>query len=197
MKIISAEFITGALSPKQFPLQKFPEFAFAGKSNVGKSSLINCLLNRKKLVRTSQTPGKTQMINFFLINDRLIFSDLPGYGYAKVPESVRKNWKEIIESYFLRRKNLKGVVFLIDIRRGMADLDQDLRIWLEASAIDYILVATKSDKLSRSEKNRRLQTLQEIYLKGQEAIAFSSNSGEGRKELWKWISSRMEQRSEL
>ena len=105
MKIITADFITSAISPKQFPSGKFPEFAFVGKSNVGKSTLINCLLNRKKLVHTSQTPGKTQMINFFLVNGDLIFADLPGYGYAKVPESVRKSWKKLIENYLLKRKN--------------------------------------------------------------------------------------------
>ncbi len=192
MKIITADFITGAVSPKQFPPEKSPEFAFAGKSNVGKSSLINSLLNRKKLVRTSQTPGKTQMINFFAVNSDLVFADLPGYGYAKVPESIRKNWRKLIESYLLKRKKLKGVIFLIDIRRGISDLDKDLQEWLESGGIDYVLVATKSDKLTRSEKKRQLKELKEFSSKGGEIIPYSSKSAEGRQEVWKWIQARAE-----
>ena len=115
MKITSAEFLTGAVSYKQYPDSAYPELAFAGRSNVGKSSLINSLLNRKKLVKTSQTPGKTQEINFFKINNDFIFADLPGYGFAKVPQSVQKRWKKMIEDYLLRRETLLAVIFIIDL----------------------------------------------------------------------------------
>ena len=130
MKVISAEFVTSAVSINKCPKILLPEFAFAGKSNVGKSSLINCLVNRKKLVKTSATPGKTQMINFFNINQQLHFADLPGYGFAKVPESVRKHWDAMVENYVRNRESLLGVVFIIDIRRGLTELDLGLKDWL-------------------------------------------------------------------
>ena len=192
MKITSAEFITGAVKTGQFPKEIFPEFAFAGKSNVGKSSLINSLVNRKKLVRTSQIPGKTQMINFFSINENITLVDLPGYGFAKVPESVRKNWKNMIENYLIKRKSLKGVIFIIDIRRGLKELDVDLKKWLDCQNRDYVLVATKADKLKLREKKGQLEKLKEILREEDEIITFSSKTGEGRKELWQWILKRVE-----
>ena len=115
MKITSAEFLTGAVSYKQYPDSAYPELAFAGRSNVGKSSLINSLLNRKKLVKTSQTPGKTQEINFFKINNDFIFTDLPGYGFAKVPQPVRKRWGKMIEDYLLKRETLWAVILLLTL----------------------------------------------------------------------------------
>ncbi|SVE04624.1 uncharacterized protein METZ01_LOCUS457478, partial [marine metagenome] len=118
MKIISAEFMTGAVSCRQYPDFGYPELAFVGRSNVGKSSLINSLLNRKKLVKISQTPGKTQEINFFKINNDFIFTDLPGYGFARVPQSVQKRWKKMIEDYLLKRETLLAVIFIIDLRRN-------------------------------------------------------------------------------
>lgn len=187
MKIISAKFMTSAVSATQYPPGSLPELAFVGRSNVGKSSLINSLLNRKKLVKTSCTPGKTQMINFFKINDILIFADLPGYGYAKVPVAVKKHWKSMVEHYLLNRETLAAIIFIIDIRRGLTDLDLDLKDWLEANEIDYVLAATKSDKISQSESSKQLNKIQGAFLGEGAVIMYSSKSNKGRKELWKWI----------
>ena len=176
MKIISADFITGAVKPVQFQKSFAPEFAFAGKSNVGKSSLINSLVNRRKLVRTSQTPGKTQMINFFSINGYLTLADLPGYGFAKVPDCVQKNWKGLIESYLLKRENLKGIVFILDVRRGFTELDGGLKEWLDSEEKDYVLVATKADKLKKAEKKSQLEKIREVLPGGQELISYSSKT---------------------
>ena len=194
MKIFSAEFLTGAVSCKQYPDSVCPELAFVGRSNVGKSSLINSLLNRKKLVKTSQTPGKTQEINFFKINDSFIFADLPGYGFAKVPQVVRKHWKKMIEDYLLKREALLAVIFIIDMRRNPSPLDLDLKTWLETHGIEYLLVATKVDKLSQSEATKQVKKLNVAYFnEGKEKLlVYSSKSGRGRKELWQKIINRME-----
>ena len=194
MKIFSAEFITGAVSCKQYPDSVCPELAFVGRSNVGKSSLINSLLNRKKLVKTSQTPGKTQQINFFKINNNFIFADLPGYGFAKVPQIVRKHWKKMIEDYLLKRETLLAVIFIIDMRRNPSPLDLDLKTWLETHDIEYILIATKMDKLSQSEASKQVKKLNVAYFNEGEdkLLVYSSKSGRGRKELWQKITNRIE-----
>ena len=194
MKIISAKFLTGAVSCKQYPDSVCPELAFVGRSNVGKSSLINSLLNRKKLVKTSQTPGKTQEINFFKINDSFIFADLPGYGFAKVPQVVRKHWKKMIEDYLLKREALLAVIFIIDMRRNPSPLDLDLKTWLETHGIEYLLVATKVDKLSQSEATKQVNKLNGTYFNEGEGklLVYSSKSGRGRKELWQKINNRIE-----
>ena len=186
MKIISAEFLTGAVSCKQYPDSVSPELAFVGRSNVGKSSLINSLLNRKKLVKTSQTPGKTQEINFFKINNDFIFADLPGYGFAKVPKVVQKRWKKMIEDYLLKRETLLAVIFIIDMRRNPSPLDLDLKTWLETNGIEYLLIATKMDKLSQSEATKQIKKLNVAYFnEGKDKLlVYSSKSGRGRKELW-------------
>jgi len=193
MKIISAEFLTGAVSCKQYPDSVYPELAFVGRSNVGKSSLINSLLNRKKLVKTSQTPGKTQEINFFKINNDFIFADLPGYGFAKVPQSVQKKWKKMIEDYLLKRKTLLAVIFIIDLRRNASPLDLILQRWLEACGVEYLLVGTKVDKLSQSEISKQLSKLNVAYFhgSGERLLTYSSKSGRGRKELWSEITTRI------
>jgi GTP-binding protein len=194
MKIVSAEFMTGAVSSRQYPTPMYPELAFVGRSNVGKSSLINSLLNRKKLVKTSQTPGKTQEINFFKVNDDLIFADLPGYGFAKVPAPVRNRWKKMIESYLLKRKSLVAVVLIVDVRRNPSPLDIDLQRWLHACGVEYIMVATKADKLSQSEINKQVREINGTFFgeREGEAILYSSKSGRGKKELWSRILSRVE-----
>jgi len=194
MKIISAEFLTGAVSCRQYPDYDFPELAFVGRSNVGKSSLINSLLNRKKLVKTSQTPGKTQEINFFKINNEFIFADLPGYGFAKVPRSVQKRWKKMIEDYLLKRETLLAVIFIIDLRRSPSTLDLDLQGWLEDISVEYILVGTKADKLSQSEFKKQARKLKEAYFDSGEGelLIYSSKSSRGRKELWNKITRRIE-----
>ena len=195
MKIISAEFLTGAVSLNQYPDSACPELAFVGRSNVGKSSLINSLLNRKKLVKTSQTPGKTQEINFFKINNDFIFADLPGYGFAKVPQSVQKRWKKMIEDYLLIRKTLLAVIFIIDLRRNPSPLDLDLQRWLEACGVEYLLVGTKMDKLSQSEVKKQMNKLNVAYFNGGESrlLAYSSKNSRGRRELWSRIVNRIEE----
>ena len=194
MKIISAEFLTGAVSCRQYPDCGCPELAFVGRSNVGKSSLINSLLNRKKLVKTSQIPGKTQEINFFKVNNDFIFADLPGYGFAKVPQSVQKCWRKMIEDYLLKRETLLAVIFIIDLRRNPSPLDLDLQRWLEARGVEYLLVGTKVDKLSQSEIKKQVDRLNEAYFDSgkSELLIYSSKSSRGRKELWNKITTRIE-----
>jgi GTP-binding protein len=193
MKIISAEFIISAVSAQQYPSGTLPEIAFVGRSNVGKSSLINSLLNRKKLVKTSATPGKTQMINFFDVNHEFICADLPGYGFAKVPPAVQKKWQALVEQYLTKRENLCVVVLIVDIRRKPTDLDLHMQEWLEQYEVDYILVATKADKLSQAEQSKQLKQIRQAFLKdkNQELVAYSSKNQRGRKELWRLLQQRM------
>ncbi len=196
MKIISAEFMISAVSDAQYPRGDLPEIAFVGRSNVGKSSLINSLLNRKKLVKTSATPGKTQMINFFDVNHTFVCADLPGYGFAKVPKAVQKKWQVLVEQYLTTRENLKTVVLIVDIRRKPTDLDLHMQEWLEEYNVDYILVATKADKLSQAEQSKQLKQIRQAFVKdsGQELVAYSSKNQKGRKELWKLLEKRIEEK---
>ena len=196
MKIISTDFMISAVSKEQYPHGELPEIAFVGRSNVGKSSLINSMLNRKKLVKTSSTPGKTQMINFFDINHLFVCADLPGYGFAKVPKAVQKKWQSLVEQYLIHRENLRTVIFIVDIRRKPTDLDLHMQEWLEQYEIDYILVATKADKLSQAEQSKQLKLIRQAFLKDgkQEMIAYSSKNQRGRKELWKLLQKRIEGR---
>jgi len=185
MIIKSAEFETSAVTPSQYPVSDLPEIAFAGRSNVGKSSLINALLNRKRLVKTSSTPGRTQLINFFNINHAFSFVDLPGYGYAKVPAAVRKKWGPMIETYLSQRPNLKGVVTILDIRRNPGREDLDLFGWLEHYAIPIVYVLTKADKLSKSKQAVRHQAIAgALLMDAQDLIPFSAKSRQGKENLW-------------
>jgi len=195
MKIISAEFMISAVSDQQYPHGVLSEIAFVGRSNVGKSSLINSLLNRKKLVKTSATPGKTQMINFFDVNHELVFADLPGYGFAKVPKAVQRKWRSLVEQYLTNRENLRAVVLIVDIRRKPTDLDLHMQEWLEEYEVDYILVATKADKLSQAEQSKQLKQIRQAFLKDadKELVAYSSKNQRGRKELWKLLQKRIEE----
>ena len=186
MKVINTEFVTGAVSSKQYPKEPFPEFAFVGRSNVGKSSLIRSLLNRKKLVRISSTPGKTREINFFRINEKLMFADLPGYGFARVTPALQKKWKQMIEEYLINREPLIAIVFIVDIRRKPTALDITLKEWLEDLGRNYILVITKSDKLSGTERNKQTKIIKSAFM-GENAlvaVTYSSKNHLGRKELW-------------
>ena len=151
--IKSAEFITSAARPDQYPRDESPEVAFAGRSNVGKSALINCLIQRKNLVRTSRTPGRTQLINFFKINDSFRFVDLPGYGYAKVSQSLRATWGPMIETYLDSRENLRGIVQIMDLRHPPTPDDISLWSWLKEKQIPAVPILTKADKLPRSKWN--------------------------------------------
>jgi GTP-binding protein len=193
MKILSAEFVTSAAKPDQYPRVKHPEMAFAGRSNVGKSSLINTLVNRKRLVKTSSTPGRTQLINFFDINNTLTFVDLPGYGYAKVPAAVRKNWGPMIETYLSTRKTLKGVVVIMDIRRIPRQEEHDLIDWLKYFSIAGILVLTKTDKLSKPKRLRQHIAIAEaLAVDPAELILFSAKSRQGKDAIWDAIISLTE-----
>jgi GTP-binding protein len=188
MNITSAEFITSAAKPSQYPSEGVPEIAFAGRSNVGKSSLINILVNRKHLVKTSSTPGRTQLINFFDINENMIFVDLPGYGYARVPTSVKKKWGPMIESYLSGRRTLKAVVVIMDIRRMPREEEQSLIVWLDHFSIAKILVLTKTDKLSKPKQGKQRAAISETLRVDQNSlILFSAKSRQGREDLWKAI----------
>ena len=186
MIIRSAKFVCSAVTPDQYPPADLPEVAFAGRSNVGKSSLINKILNRKKLVRTSKTPGRTQLLNFFEINGIYRFVDLPGYGYAKVPAEVRKQWRPMVESYLTTRVNMRGMVWLLDIRREVSKEDLTLWHWLQANQVTVITVITKADKLSRNKRNQQAARIaKSLARRTQELIQFSATSGEGKEEVWK------------
>jgi GTP-binding protein len=189
MKILSAEFVLSATAPAHYPPPVLPEIAFAGKSNVGKSSLINALLNRKGLARTSNTPGRTQEINFFRINDRLNFVDLPGYGYAKVPESVRKKWGPMIEIYLRERETLRLVVLILDIRRDPSEEDLQLVRWLSFYQIPFLIVLTKTDKVSNNEfaDRRRRIVAQGDFPAETPLVPFSAKTGAGKDLLWREI----------
>jgi GTP-binding protein len=188
VKILSAEFIKSAAKPSEYPKGRYPELAVAGKSNVGKSSLINALVNRKTLAKTSSTPGRTQLINFFQINGNLSLADLPGYGYAKVPLHIRENWKPMVESYLQTREDIRLVILIIDARRGASTEDLDLLDWLDYHHLPSLIVLTKTDKLSQIEKARQKKMLSESpLLSGRPFLFFSAVSGEGKDELWKII----------
>lgn len=193
MKITKTDFVTGAVRAKQYPKESYPEFAFVGRSNVGKSSLIKSLLNRKKLVRISSTPGKTREINFFRINDMLMFADLPGYGFARVTPKLQNQWKKMIEEYLTQREPLVAIVFIVDIRRKPTELDLTLKEWLEDLGRPYILAITKSDKLSGTERSKQAKIIKAAFA-GEQNIAtvtYSSKNHLGRKELWSEIQKLM------
>ena len=188
MKISSAVFITSATKPGNYPPAELPEIAFAGRSNVGKSSLINVLVNRRSLVRTSSTPGRTQLINFFDINEKFSLVDLPGYGFAKVPVAVKKAWGPMMRTYLGGRDSLKGVVFIIDIRRVPREEDIQLLDWLEEFGVPTIPVITKIDKLKRSQRDKHIKLIAETTGLPREAFSlFSAHTREGKEDIWERI----------
>jgi GTP-binding protein len=184
MKILSAEFVISAPGPEQFPADKRPQVAFAGRSNVGKSSIINALLHRKSLVKTSQTPGKTQLLNFFIINEAFYFVDLPGYGYARAPRAVTDAWAPMIEGYLKNSPPLSAVVMLLDIRRAPDERDIRLLEWLRQYDIPAICALTKADKLNRQETEKAKRAVSAGLNLSQPLLLTSAKSGEGIKELW-------------
>ncbi|MGC9196869.1 MAG: ribosome biogenesis GTP-binding protein YihA/YsxC [Syntrophobacteraceae bacterium] len=184
LAISSAEFITSASRCGQYPSSDLPEMAFAGRSNVGKSSLINCLVQRRKLVRTSRTPGRTQLINFFQINSAFMFVDLPGYGYAKVSESVRATWGPMVETYLTSRANLRGIVQIMDLRHPPTPEDLSLWNWLRDKNIPAVPILTKADKLSRTKWKPLRQAAGRILgIAPSEFILFSAETKQGREQL--------------
>ena len=187
MKVISAEFVKSAFDRRHWTTDGLPEIAFLGRSNVGKSSLINTLLGRKGLARTSNTPGRTQSINFYKINNSFYFVDLPGYGYAKVPKSMRSDWGKLAEDYLSDRETLVLCIQLVDARHKPTDLDEQLHEWLRFNKKRHIIAATKADKLSSNQLRKSLTTI-ENELSGSRVIAFSSKTALGRDGLWEAIS---------
>ncbi len=192
MKILSTEFVKSSTSVKECPEPVFPEYAFIGRSNVGKSSLINMLIERKNLAKTSGTPGKTRLINHFLINNKWYLCDLPGYGFAKVSKSIREKWEHIINNYLIYRENMLCAFVLIDIRHDALDNDLKLLSWLGTKGVPFAIVFTKADKLSRTkaqqqrakyEKKLAMQwnPLPQIYVS-------SSKTGDGRDDILSLIS---------
>lgn len=186
MIIRKSDIYATAVSPSQYPETGLPEVAFSGRSNVGKSSLINSLVNRKSLARTSQTPGKTRVINFFQVNDDVYLVDLPGYGYAKVSKDEKGKWGGMIEDYLNNREELKLVVLLVDIRHEPTKDDKLMFDWMKATGSQMLVVATKSDKLTRNHRNQSLVKIRKFLQMSNEDILlhFSSQTKEGREELW-------------
>lgn len=188
MKIKKTEFIKGALKPSDFPkglLAQKAQVAFSGRSNVGKSSLINKLLGRKNLARTSSTPGRTREINFFNINDELIFVDLPGYGYAKVPKDVRRSWRPMVEKYLSGNLSLRLVILILDIRRDPKEEEISFLLWLKERSIPSLLVVTKTDKEKKGKVDGRIKEIASILdIDLKEIVIFSAVTGLGKDVLW-------------
>lgn len=185
MKILSADFVTSVASIGQLPRDRRPEIAVAGRSNVGKSSLINCLLRRRGLARVSRVPGRTQLLNFFLINQEFYLVDLPGYGYAKVPEAVKQAWGPLVESYLEAGRDLRVVVLLLDARRGVMEKDLQMKELLDNLSLDCLPVLTKVDKLRKTERPARFREVAAALgvADPRRIIPFSAKSEEGREEL--------------
>jgi len=194
MKITSAEFVKSAVWPPQYPPATMPEIAFVGRSNVGKSSLINTIVGRKNLAKTSNTPGRTQLINFFTINETLSFVDLPGYGFAKVSQSVKKDWGDMIEAYLRERSCLAMVIFILDIRRDPSNDDLSLRDWLENYRIPYLYILTKADKLSNNQAITRQRAIEKILhiSAGIKPILFSAKTQKGKGDIWQALDAHLQ-----
>jgi len=191
MKVTQAEFVISAVGPDQYPADALPEIALAGRSNVGKSSLINRMINRKNLARTSSTPGKTQHLNYYRINEELYFVDFPGYGYAKVSKTQRQVWGKMVEKYLLERETLKLVLLVVDLRHPPTKDDELMYDWLKHYDIPVCVVATKADKIPKTRWQKHVKQMKDALLlrKTDAFIMFSSETGNGRDELWAHIAS--------
>ena len=195
MRIVSAEYIISAPGPKQYPEGEQPEIAFSGRSNVGKSSLINKLVNRKALARTSGSPGKTRLLNFYHINETFYFVDLPGYGFAKVSKDIKSQWGKMIEGYLLNRPNLRAVVHLIDIRHSPSNDDREMHEWLKHYGLPTVIAATKADKIPRGKWHNHSQLIRETLnpLPETPLVLFSAETGQGKDELWGILTKHLNQ----
>ena len=193
MKITSADIVISAVKPEQYPESDLPEFALAGRSNVGKSSFINKMLNRKSLARTSSKPGKTQTLNFFIINEMLHFVDVPGYGYAKVSKSERAAWGRMIETYLTSREQLKSALLIIDLRHPPTKDDVMMYDFFKHYGIPVIIIATKADKIPKGKWQKHLKVTKETLDldPNDEIIVFSSETGQGRDQAWNALQARM------
>ena len=188
---MKAEFIVSSGKPDSFPSDRLPEIAFLGRSNVGKSSLINALVGQRKLAFTSNTPGRTQTINFYRVDGAFYFVDLPGYGYARVPAEFAAQWKILIDEYLQNRETLTLSCLVLDTRRGWMEKDLDLKRWLEHHGRAYLVVATKTDKLNQSEQEHGLRAIRK---EGVEPMPFSALSGRGVREIWQAITKTLQTR---
>lgn len=193
MKITSTEFVKSAFNESHWTTNGLREISFLGRSNVGKSSLLNSLLQRKGLARTSNTPGRTQSINFFLINESFYFVDLPGYGYAKVSKTMRTDWGKMAEEYLAKRRELTLSIQLVDSRHAPTELDKRLHEWLVFNKKNHVVVATKADKLSNNKLNNSIQEIEKT-LPESKIIPYSSETGKGRDELWREILNSLEKK---
>jgi GTP-binding protein len=190
MKISSAEFVKSAFNKSHLPNDGLPEVAFLGRSNVGKSSLLNSLLGRKGLARTSNTPGRTQSINYFLVNNAFYFVDLPGYGYARVSKAMRADWGQMARDYLTDRRELVLSIQLIDARHEPTELDRQLDEWLSAHQKPYIIVSTKADKISSNQLKKQINVI-ESTLSATRVIPYSIVKGTGKDEVWAAIEKAM------
>jgi GTP-binding protein len=193
MEIKQSEFITSAVKPEQYPTDNRLEIAFVGRSNVGKSSLINSLTNRRKLVKVSRTPGKTRLVNFFLINNEFYFVDLPGYGYAKVSRTEKESWGKFIETYLVNRGQLKRIILLVDCRRKPSEDDKLMYDFIKHYGYECTVVATKTDKLTKNELKKNMAMLKkELDLAGEDKLlTYSSLNKQGKEELLENIESAL------
>src|SRR5687767_10823166 len=191
MKVTKAEFIKSAFKEDDWPKDSQPEVAFLGRSNVGKSSLINSLLSVRGLARTSSTPGRTQSLNFFQVNNQLRFVDFPGFGYARVPKEIKSSWGEMATSYLAKRRQLVLSIHIVDSRHEPTKQDLQLHEWLEESDKPRLIVATKSDKLSNNDLRKNLERIARV-LNDDSVMAYSAKSGRGREELWRAIRNAIE-----
>ena len=196
IKNVALETVCGITST--LPDNQYPEFAFAGKSNVGKSSLINGLMNRKSLARTSAQPGKTQTINFYNINDECYFVDLPGYGYARANEEIKAKWGKMIENYLHRSKQLKAVFLLVDIRHEPSGNDRLMYEWILNQGFEPVIIATKLDKINRSQIQKQIKQIKEglKVVKGTVVIPYSAQTKQGRDEIYELLDSYLVKASE-
>jgi GTP-binding protein len=191
MKVVTAEFLKSAFKEADWPQDAKPEIAFLGRSNVGKSSLINSLLSVRGLARTSSTPGRTQALNFFEINNQFRFVDFPGFGYARVPREIKSSWGEMATTFLAKRRQLVLSIHIVDSRHEPTKQDLQLHEWLEESNKPRLTVATKSDKLSNNELRNNLGHIARV-LNDDSVMAYSAKSGRGREELWRAIKSAIE-----
>ncbi len=183
MKPMNAKFVASAATPASIPRATLPEIAFMGRSNVGKSSLLNSLLGVKGLARTSSTPGRTKALNFFDINGEIFFVDLPGYGYAKVSKTERQQWGQLIEIYLAQRETLMLCILIVDARHEPSPLDLQMKSWLEHFGLSFLVVTTKIDKLSANEQRASLSRAQKV-LATNRIVPYSAVTGAGAKQLW-------------
>ena len=187
-KVKTATYLISVADLKHLPSNRLPEIAFAGRSNVGESSALNRLVHVKNLAKTSSTPGKTRLINYFLINENLYFVDLPGYGYAKTSRSLKESWGKLVEDYLKSRDSLRGTVLLLDSRRGPLEQDLELLEWLDFYGKEKLIVLTKTDKLTHSELSLCIGKASQVLRADKDSLVlFSAKTGEGKDRIMKWI----------